>query len=125
VVPETRLGEWVRTEFFDGYVEQNGTVYQGYEVQQTDAAFFAEEFWLVVSLVLVATADAPTPVTRLAFPDVLDAVRSAVDPVLPESKRSESLTTATVEDDAGALVEFAAAYDYLLTHTALFEVERA
>lgn len=124
VVPETRLGEWVRTEYFDGYVEQGGTVYRGYEVRQTDAAFFSEEFWLVVSLVPVAAADAPTPVTRLAFPEVPQAVRSAVDPVLSESKRAESLTTATVEDD-DALREFAATHDYLLTHTALFEVERA
>jgi hypothetical protein len=123
VVPETRLGEWVRTAFFDGYVEQDGTVYRGYEIRQTDAAFFSKEFWLVVSLVPVATADAPTPVTRLAFPEVPQAVRSAVDPVRSESKQAKSLTTATVEDD-DTLRGFAAAHDYLLTHTALFEVER-
>jgi hypothetical protein len=121
VVPETRLGEWVRTEYFDGYVEQDGTVYRGYEVRQTDAAFFSEEFWLVVSLVPVEASSAPTPVTRLAFPEVPQAVRSVVDPVLPESKQTESLTTATGEDD-DALREFAATHDYLLTHTALFEV---
>jgi hypothetical protein len=123
VVPETRLGEWVRTEFFDGYVEREGTVYRGYEVRQTDAAFFSEEFWLVVSLVSVPETEAPTPRISLAFPEIPDAVRSAVEPVLSETKQAKSLTTATVED-GGALVEFAESYDYLLTHTALFEIGR-
>ena len=123
VVPETRLGEWVRTEFFGGYVERDGQVYRGYEIRQTDAAFFSGEFWLVVSLAPVEASAAPTPVTRLTFPEISGVVRSAVDPVLSESKRSESLTTATVEDGE-TLAEFGAAHDYLLTHTALFEIER-
>jgi hypothetical protein len=124
VVPETRLGEWVRTEFFDGYVEREGTVYRGYEIRQTDAAFFSEEFWLVVSLVPVPESEAPTPVTRLAFPEIPEAVRSAIDPVRSKTKQAKSVTTTTVEDDA-AVREFAAAHDFLLTHTALFEIERA
>ncbi|MFC5366489.1 hypothetical protein [Salinirubrum litoreum] len=123
VVPETRLGEWVRTDFFDGYVERQGTVYRGHEIQQTDAAFFSKEFWLVVSLVPVPASETPTPTLGLAFPEVPEAVRSAVDPVLSESKQSTSVTTATVEDDS-ILREFAEEYDYLLTHTALFEIGR-
>jgi hypothetical protein len=45
VYPETELGEWVRTEFFDGYVSHDGTTYRGTEVQQTDVAFFSTDVW--------------------------------------------------------------------------------
>ena len=43
VYSETELGEWVRGSFFGCHYRYEGETCRGYEVQQTDAAFFGDE----------------------------------------------------------------------------------
>ncbi|MFB6304425.1 MAG: hypothetical protein ABEH47_04615 [Haloferacaceae archaeon] len=117
VYPETPLGEWVREEFFDGYVSVDGTVYRGREVQQTDAAFFSREVWYVLSLSPAPDAD---PTVELDLRPVPDAVRDALDPVLEERRPDQSLVSkGTVEPD---VARFARDTPAVLVHTATFAV---
>lgn len=117
VYPETALGEWVRRAFFDGYVSVDGTVYRGYEVQQTDAAFFSRQVWYVLSL---SPAPDAAPTVELDLTAVPDAVRDALDPVLEERRPNQPLVSeGTVPPD---VARFARDTAGLLVHTATFAV---
>jgi hypothetical protein len=119
--PETERGEWARRVFFGGYVRVDGTVYEGYERQQTDAAFFSQEAWYILDM---ESADGESgPTFDVNGPD--EGVRSVLDELL--DRRDPD---AGVGLDAAALpesvVRFVANTDYLLTHGALLKssVER-
>ena len=115
--PETRLGQWVRTQFFDGYVRADGTVYRGHEVQQTDAAFFSRECWYVLSLSL--TDDGPAPSLSLASVD--PTVRRTLDDLFADRNPREAVTRAA-GDLPQSFVRFAVETDHVLTHAGTFEV---
>lgn len=117
VYPETRLGEWVRQEFFGGYVSVDGTVHRGHEVQQTDAAFFSREVWYVLSMTPAPDVD---PTVELDLTPVPDAVRDAFDPVLAERRPEQSLVTrGTVSPE---VARFARETAGVLLHTSTFAV---
>ncbi|MFB6194161.1 MAG: hypothetical protein ABEI75_03755, partial [Halobaculum sp.] len=117
VYPETRLGEWVRTQFFGGYYALDGEPYRGHEVSQTDAAFFSHRVWYVVR---AEPADPADPLS-LGLDPIPDPVRRIVDPVLDDSVSARTLTTDPATDPA--VRGFAADTRYLCTHTARFRVE--
>ncbi|WP_257298982.1 hypothetical protein [Haloarchaeobius sp. FL176] len=56
--PGTPVGTFARTVLDGGYVRLDGTVYSGREQQQTDAEFFANRVWYVLSLEPVDADDA-------------------------------------------------------------------
>lgn len=120
VYPESPVGEWVREDLFGAYVVDDGTVYEGYEVQQTDAAFFSRAYWLVFSLSPGAEATDPL---RLSFADVPPTARGPFDKILSEAKGWESETTPLGTPEQ--VVAFAEEHDYLLTDTALLSMETA
>lgn len=117
--PETPLGEWARTDFFGGYYRHEGTVYQGMERQQTDAAFFSTSCFYIVELEPVDGASASGPTLRLG---ALDAqTRRAVDRA--RSSALSQLTPAAepaIPSPAGA--DTLAESGYLLSHSAVFSV---
>jgi hypothetical protein len=115
--PETQLGEWARNEFFGGYYRYDGTVYQGMERQQTDAAFFSEECFYVIDLVPVDGG--PGPELRLGALD--EHTRQAVDAALAAalSRRTTVDEPATPSRQGAETVTTAG---YLLSHTAVFSV---
>ena len=115
VYPETALGEWVRTEWFDGYWAYEGTVYRGKEIQQTDAAFFSDQVWATVEM--RETVGHPQVTFELRAPG--DEVRDALDPVFAE--RQKHHRTATLDDPPAAVREYLEPTDLLATHTAVFE----
>ena len=115
VYPETALGEWVRTEWFDGYWEHDGRVYRGTEIQQTDAAFFSDQVWATVEM--RETRADPQVVFELRAPG--DEVRDALDPMFEEWTKDEP--TATLDDPPAAVREYLEPTDLLATHTAVFE----
>jgi hypothetical protein len=119
VYPESPVGEWVREDLFGGYVVDDGTVYEGYEVQQTDAAFFSKSYWLVFSLSPTDANDAD-PV-RLSFADVPPVARGPFDGLLSEAKGWTSETTPVGTPEP--VLAFAEEHDYLLTDTALLSME--
>lgn len=115
VYPETELGTWVRTEFYGGYFSHDGKRYRGHEVQQTDAAFFSQTVWYVLSL---SPTDGDGTALRLV--DVDPAVREVIDRVIGEDP------TPVERSERGpfpaAVTSFAAETEFLLTHTAVYEV---
>jgi hypothetical protein len=115
VYPETELGEWVRTEWFENRWAYEGTVYRGKEVQQTDAAFFSEQVWATVEM--RETRADPQVVFELRAPE--DDVRDALDPVFAEWSKDES--TATLEDPSAAVRGYLEPTDLLATHTTVVE----
>lgn len=117
VFPETRLGEWVRTTLFGGYVRHDGDTYRGFERRQTDAAFFSDRVWYVLR---AERAEPPDPVS-LTLDSVPDAVRDLLDPLLADSKADRTLTTPPSDDPA--VRAFAADTAYLCTHTRRFRVD--
>lgn len=122
VYPETELGEWVRTEFFDGYFAHEGTTYRGKEVQQTDAAFFSTEVWYVLEL--SPTADATDPVT-LDLASVDPTVRDRLDPILDDRSREQETYRADLAEIPGPVRSFLVETDRILTHTAALAVDVA
>jgi hypothetical protein len=142
VVPETPLGEWTRTAFFDGYVRHDGTLYRGYEVQQTDAAFFSTRVWYVLSLspiestatteeatktTTAATASsetAPAPLT-LRIASIPTGFVDRVDPLLAERTKDQPEMLSDPANLSADVERFTAETAYLLTHTELFAVELA
>lgn len=121
VVPESRLGEWVRTRFFDGYVSREGVVYRGYEVQQTDAAFFSTTVWYVLSL--SPTTDESADVVTLRLAAVPDSFVRAVEPHLAERSPDEREVQSEHRELSDAVVRFLDETAYLLTHTAVITVD--
>ncbi|WP_152041927.1 hypothetical protein [Salinigranum salinum] len=121
VVPESRLGEWARTRFFDGYVSREGVVYRGYEVQQTDAAFFSTTVWYVLSL--SPTTDEPADVVTLRLAAVPDSFVRIVEPHLVERSPDERDVRSEHRELSGDVVRFVDRTEYLLTHTAVFSVD--
>lgn len=117
VYPETALGEWARTEFFGSHVRHDGTTYRGHEVQQTDAAFFSEKVWYVLSL-SAGAREASSPLT-LELASIPDAVAEAVEPLF--SERQQTVTSDPVSLDAESRT-FVEETTFLLTHTRLFEL---
>lgn len=111
VFPETELGEWVRTEFFDGYVSHDGTTYRGTEIQQTDAAFFSTDVWYVLEL---SPTDTPAGVT-LDLSPVETAVRDVLDPLL-EARSNDQATAEADGRIPGDVRSFLAGIDRILTH---------
>ena len=120
VSPETRLGEWVRHEWFGGYFRHEGAVYRGKEIQQTDAAFFSEEFWMTLELSERSESDDDGPPLSLVGPD--PEVREFVERALADWERNDEEALATADELPEAIRTFAAETDHLLTHTTAFEV---
>ncbi len=116
--PETELGEWARTEFFGGYVRYNGTVYQGMEFQQTDAAFFSTECWYVLSLERVSEGEGPT----LVLADIDRDIRDTVEELLDERDLPHESATRDADGAPASAVRFFENTDYLLTHAAVLRV---
>lgn len=112
--PETRLGEWARREWLDGYFAGHGTVYLGHEVQQTDTAFSSTEVWYTLSL---SPAEADEPVT-LRFPEVPPSARELLDPAFAEWERGDDGPTLSLT--SGEVASFARETDALCLHTATF-----
>lgn len=121
VSPETRLGEWVRHGWFGGFFRHDGTVYRGTEVRQTDAALFSETLWIVLSLSPVAGSDVDGPTLR--FPDLDPSVRAFVDGELANRTGGDEGVARTVDPLPDPVRSFAPGTEYLLTHTAVYEVE--
>lgn len=121
VEPQTPLGTWARTEFVDGYVRREGTVYRGYERQQTDAAFFSKEVWYVASVTPTdrASSDAPT----LHLDPLPSAARTVVDDLLADWASTLDPVEADVSDLDDRARRALAGTDRLLTHVAVFEVD--
>lgn len=137
VSPETERGEWVRTEFFESYVEHDGTTYRGYEVQQTDAEFFSTEVWYVLELTPVTETaqestgtettdgDGTDPVT-LDLAPIDPAVRGVLDPHLGERTESHEEYGVDYEQVPQSLATFCDETDRILTHDSVLalDVER-
>ncbi|QZY00533.1 hypothetical protein [Halobaculum rubrum] len=120
VEPQTPLGTWARTEFVDGYVRHEGTVYRGRERQQTDAAFFSNEVWYVAS---VTPADAaPDDALTLHLDPLPPAARRAVDDLLGDWASTRDLVEADVSDLGDRSRRALAETDRLLAHVAVLEV---
>lgn len=119
--PETERGEWARTAFFDGYVRVNDTVYRGYELQQTDAAFFSEGVWYVLDLEPVEEESGPI----LHAGAVDGGIREVIDALLGRREREKAVAL-DAEGLPGSVIRFVADHDFLLTHGALLamRVER-
>jgi hypothetical protein len=138
VVPETPLGEWTRTAFFDGYVQYNGTLYRGYEVQQTDAAFFSTRVWYVLSLSPIESTATTTPTTRptsettatgtasapltLRLASVPDGFADRVDPLLADRTKDQPEVLSDPAELPADVERFTRETAYLLTHTELFGI---
>ena len=116
VYPETELGSWGRTAFFGGYYRHDGTTYRGHEVQQTDAAFFSNRIWYVVS----ASATDAEPSVTLALEEVNTTVRDAVDELRGEHETIEPMARRVEGETAAALAAFAAGGTLVLTHEAVY-----
>lgn len=116
VYPETSLGSWVRHEFFGGYFRHDGTTYRGKELDQTDAEFFAQAVWYVFSL----SPDDVSPAVTLALPDLSVEVEQAFTSMLSAETTPPKKPTATAVPDEVA--RFAAANEYVLTHTDVYAV---
>lgn len=115
VYPETVLGEWARHEWMGGYYRADGTVYRGKEVQQTDAAFFSEEVWCVLSL---SPAEPANPVT-LRVAEVPASLRDTLDPALQDWRKHHDAPTVTVTAEGR---EFVRDVDALATYTHAFDL---
>jgi len=121
VYPETELGEWVREAWFGGYFRHDGTVYRGEEVRQTDAAFFSETLWMVLSLSSAPASNVDGPTLR--FPELDPTVRAFLDEALAGREKDEEEAERTVDALPESVRSFAAETDHLLTQTTAFEVE--
>ncbi|WP_435345010.1 hypothetical protein [Haloarchaeobius sp. HRN-SO-5] len=118
VYPESELGTWARTEFDGGYVRVDGETYRTYrgqEVQQTDAAFFSDVVWYVLSL--TPTEDATSPVV-LDCSDVDDDAQGDVSDLL--SSGGDYPKTAT--DPSEALRSFAEENRLVVSHCEMVSV---
>ncbi|MFC4405659.1 hypothetical protein [Haloarchaeobius iranensis] len=109
VYPETELGTFARTVLDGGYVRLDGTVYTGRERQQTDAEFFANRVWYVLSLEPVDADDPP----------VLDC--TPVEPAVTDEVAALVAADSSVGDDEAtppseALVRLAREADAVLLH---------
>lgn len=117
---ETPLGEWARTEFLGGYVEYEGDVYRGHEVQQTDAAFFSREVWVVCSL---RETDSPgSEPWRVSLAETPEAVRTRVDQVYSKLQRDSTSASMEVPDLVEAVESYAESTAGLLSVTRAFEL---
>jgi hypothetical protein len=120
VYPETELGEWARREAFGTVFEREGESYRVTETHATDAAFFSNRVWYVLTL---APADPADPVT-FRLPDLDAAVREELDPVVDWVHReAPEKTTKRYEQVPDAVASFAAETDAILTHTSAVSVE--
>lgn len=116
VFPETELGSWARTSFFGGYYRHDGTTYRGHEVQQTDAAFFSNRVWYVLS----ASATDREPSATLVLEEVDSRVRAIVDDLRSEHQTIEPMARRVEGETAAALEAFADGGTLLLTHEAVY-----
>ncbi|MFD1644694.1 hypothetical protein [Haloarchaeobius litoreus] len=108
VYPETELGTWARTVLDEGYVRLDGEVYAGRERQQTDAEFFADRVWYVLSLEPTDAADPPV----LDCEPVESGLAEAVAGVLEDDQGEPRL----VEGPSYALVQLASETDAVMLH---------
>lgn len=117
--PSTAIGSWVRRDFFDGYVRLDGTVYTGYEIQQTDVGFFSRTVYYDFHLEPVdATGDAAVP---LALPFIDTAGRQELADVVTRESRVYPVTV-SIDGFPAAVRSLLRTYDFLLTHAAVFRV---
>ena len=108
VYPETELGTWARTVLAEGYVHLDGEVYAGRERQQTDAEFFADRVWYVLSLEPVDADDPPVLDCEPVEPGLAEAVAGVVE--------DDRGVPRLVEEPSEALVRLARTTDAVLLH---------
>lgn len=123
VQPQTELGEWTREQWFGGHFRHDETVYRGVEVRQTDAAFFSQRLWYVLSLSSLEDErdrEGADPVV-LSLPDVDGSVRHRLaDAVVDALLDGEgTLPTAGLSETTRSFLHET---PYLLTHTAVLSV---
>lgn len=114
VYPETELGTFARKVLDEGYVRLDGEVYAGREVEQTDASFFADRVWYVLSLESVDAGDPVVLDCTPVDPGLAEAVAGVVDD--DEGERR------LVEDPSDELVRFAGETDAVLLHNVTVEL---
>ncbi|WP_435360847.1 hypothetical protein [Haloarchaeobius sp. DFWS5] len=115
VTPETELGSWVRHEFLDSYVRFDGNVYGGYEVQQTDSAFFSDTVWYVLSLSPASDAENPTV---LDCSSIDTEVRDRLSSVVGDAGSFPK----TISSPSDSMRAFAQDDPLVTTHTNVFRV---
>lgn len=118
--PETALGEWARHAFLGGYVDYEGQVYRGHEVQQTDAAFFSTRVWAIVRLTPTDSPDSTPATTSLA--STPESVRTRVDQVYEQLEADSTEASLEVPDFSEAVEIYAAETASLLALTRAFSL---
>jgi hypothetical protein len=113
VYPETARGEWARESFFGGHYSYDGETYRGYEVQQTDAAFFSDQAWYVIA---ASPARGGDDDATLGLPDLDDRVRAELE----GAGLGETVDELRIEDPSEALPEYVSGAAMVVTHLALF-----
>lgn len=119
--PETALGEWARHAFFGGYVEYDGQVYRGHEVQQTDAAFFSTRVWTILRLT-PTDSPASTPAT-ISLAPTPEQVRTRVDQGYEQLERDSTEASLEVPDLSEAVESYAEETASLLSLTRAFSLD--
>ena len=119
VYPESESGEWVRTQFFGEYVSYEGTIYQGAELEQTDAAFFSTTAWYILSLTPVEEDD---DAVTLRLADIDPAVRASLDTALGDWRKDRRGPVIGPGRTTDSMAAFASETDGLLIHTHAFDV---
>lgn len=114
VYPETELGTFARTVLDEGYVRLDGEVYAGRERQQTDASFFADRVWYVLSLEPVDAGDPVVLDCTPVEPGLAEAAAGVVDD--DEGERR------LVEEPSDGLVRFASETDAAMLHNVTVEL---
>jgi hypothetical protein len=110
VYPGTELGTWARTVLDEGYVRIDGEVYRGRERQQTDAEFFANRVWYVLSLAAGAGATEP------AVLDCTSVEQGVVDEVAALVAADTPGGDAEATPPSEALVRLARETDAVMLH---------
>ncbi|WP_440990943.1 hypothetical protein [Haloarchaeobius baliensis] len=106
--PETELGTFARTVLAESYVRLDGEVYQGRERRQTDAEFFADRVWYVLSLEPTDADDPPV----LDCTPVESGMAEAVAGVVEDDRGTPRL----VEEPTDRLVQLARETDAVMLH---------
>lgn len=119
VHPETKLGSWVRKEFFGSYFSHDTATYRGTEAQQTDAEFFATDVWYVLSATAV---DAPSAPLTLRLASVADDVRRSISDLRTEEDTPRPVSTTVTGETETAVRGFAKENSFILTHDAVYRV---
>jgi len=108
VYPETELGTFARTVLDEGYVRLDGEVYTGRERQLTDAEFFADRVWYVLSLEPVGADDPPVLDCTPVESGVVESVAALVEDDVGRAR--------LVEEPSDGLVRLARETDAVMLH---------